>query len=125
VLSQGSHLGKLQLGMGILFGLGLAAFGFAPSFPVAMVTLVVVGFSSAAYGALNNTLLLGNTAPTYAGRVMSVNLLSYGLMPLATVPEAWLADHVGVQITVAGAGVSVAVIVLAVALCFPAYRRIT
>jgi MFS family permease len=119
-----SRPAAFQLGLGVSFGLGLAGFALAPTFPVAVVCLVVVGFSSASYTALNNTLLLSNTTPRLYGRVMSVYMLTFSVMPLGTLPAAWFADHVGGRATVAGGGFIVALVVVGVALLYRPYRHI-
>jgi MFS family permease len=123
-LAGGRRLALLQQCVGVLFGLGLIAFGLAPLFWVGAAALLAVGFASAAYTALNSTLLMTNTEPRLYGRVMSVWLLTFGLVPMATLPTAWLADHVGAPATVAGAGVLVALFVAGVAVLYPPYRRI-
>jgi MFS family permease len=114
----------LQLGLGIGFGLALVAFALAPVYPLAVALLVVVGFTSSAYTTLNSTLIMSNTEPRLYGRVMSVYLLTFAVMPLAAVPMGWLAEQVGGRATVAGSGTLVALAVLAIALGYPAYRRI-
>jgi predicted MFS family arabinose efflux permease len=123
-LSDSSRPAIIQLCLGVGFGVSLAAFAVSPNYPIALLCLVVVGFTSAAYQALNNTLIMGNTEPRLYGRVMSVYMLTFAAMPLGTFPAAWIADHIGVQSTVAGCGVIVAVSVLAVGLLYRPYSRI-
>src|SRR5919198_6056531 len=62
-LSHASRPTLLQLGFGVGFGLALIAFALSPSFPLAVVALVAVGYLSSAYSVLNNTLVMGNTEP--------------------------------------------------------------
>jgi hypothetical protein len=123
-LAGSSRPAVLQLGLGVGFGLALVAFGAAPSFAVAVVLLVVAGFTSAAYSALNNTLVMANSEPRLHGRVMSVYLLTLGVTPVAAFPMSWLADRIGGPTTVALGGIVVAAVVAAVALGYPPYRRI-
>ncbi|HZU06344.1 MAG TPA: MFS transporter [Chloroflexota bacterium] len=123
-LANSSRPAVLQLGCGLAFGLSLVAFALAPVFPVAVALLVVVGFASAAYTALNNTLLLSNATPQFYGRVMSVYMLTFAVMPIATLPAAWLADHVGGRATIGAGGVVVAAVVAGVAALYPPYRHI-
>jgi Na+/melibiose symporter-like transporter len=123
-LSRFPRPAQLQLGFGIAFGLGLVAFALAPSFLLAVLALVLVGFASSAYSALNSTLVMANTQPRLHGRVMSVYLLTFATMPLGAFPLALLADQLGGPPVVAGAGLMVAGAIGGVGLFYPAYRRI-
>lgn len=113
---------RLQMLMGAGLGLGLIGYGLAPGFVVAVLLVAVVGATSAAFMALNNTLLMVNTEPRLYGRVMSVYLLTFGFAPAATIPAGWLADQIGGPATVAGSGAIVLAVILA-ACALPAYRR--
>jgi predicted MFS family arabinose efflux permease len=114
----------LQLGVGVLFGAALLGFALAPSFLVAVALLLVVGFASAAYTAINNTLVLANAEPRLHGRVMSVYLITFAVSPVAALPMSWLADWLGAPLTVAGGGLIVAAVVAGFAALYPAYRSI-
>jgi MFS family permease len=107
---------RAQVLLGVAFGLGLLAFALAPSLPMAMLALVVVGAASASYQALNNTLVMEATPPVFYGRVMSVYMMIWSLQPLATMPTARLADLIGARPTVAGSGLMLALVVASVAL---------
>jgi hypothetical protein len=121
--ARGRPLGKVQAALGVAFGLNLMGFALAPSFGVAVAFLVLAGFSYAGYSAVNETLIMARTDHQFYGRVMSVYLMSFGLMPLASFPEAWVADHVGGPATIAGAGLIVALSVVLSQLV-PSYRRV-
>jgi MFS family permease len=123
-MSDHARPAVVQLSLGVGFGVSLVAFALSPSFPVAMVFLLVVGATSAAFQALNNTLIMGNTEPRLYGRVMSVYMLTFAAMPLGTFPASWIADHIGVRATVMGCGVILALSVLAVAVLYRPYSRI-
>lgn len=123
-LADTTRPAAIQLCLGVGFGIALVAFGAAPSFGVAVVLLAVAGFTSAAYTALNNTLVMANSEPRLYGRVMSVYLLTLGVTPVAAFPMSWLADRIGGPAAVALGGTIVAVTVAGVALFYPPYRRI-
>jgi MFS family permease len=123
ILARGNRLGVLQAILGVGFGGGLVGFALAPSFWVAIVALVVAGVSYAGYLAVNETLIMAHTDREFYGRVMSVYLLSFGLMPVASFPEAFVADHIGGPLTIAAAGAIVAASVL-LAQLVPSYRRL-
>ena len=115
---------RLQLFLGVGFGLSLVAFALAPVYWLAVALLTLVGFTSSSYTTLNSTLIMSNTEPRLYGRVMSVYLLTFAMTPIAALPLAWMAEHVGGRPTVVSAGLVVALAVLAVAIFYPAYRRI-
>ena len=116
--------GRLQLAAGAAFGISLLGFGLAPSFPLALLALAVVGFSGSVYQSLNSTLIMTSSEPAYYGRVMSVNLMGFSLMPIASLPMGLVADHLGAPRTVLLCGVAVTLFVVAVASFARSYRRI-
>ena len=122
-MSNSTRRSEVQLAAGVGFGVALLFFGASGLFGVSLVALVLVGMMSTAYMAINNALLLSSSQPEFHGRVMSVYMLTWSLMPLAALPMSMAGDAVGVQPTVATAGAIIALFVLAVAVFYPAYRR--
>ena len=116
--------GLLQVGLGTLFGVGIAAFAFGQSFEFGLVALVIAGFASAGYQALNSSLVMHYTEPAFHGRVMSVYLLTFSAMPLGTVPFGALSDRYGAPVTIGTGGLVLAGIIVAVGLLYSPYRRI-
>lgn len=116
--------GRLQLIMGAAFGVSLLIFALTPSFELALAALAVVGLTGSVYQSLNSTLIMTTSDPAYYGRVMSVNLIGFSLMPIASLPMGVIADHIGAPRTVAISGVLVALFVLGVATFVRSYRRI-
>ncbi len=123
-LSRFRQPALLQFGLGSGLGLALVVFALTRSFPVAVGLLVVVGFLFSAFSALNNTLLMANIEARLTGRVMSIYLLTWGAMPLGSLPLAWLADRAGAPVAIALAGAVVAAVVIAIAVRTPAEHRI-
>jgi MFS family permease len=106
-------LSRAQLLSGVLFGVALVAFGLAPVFVAALPLLALVGGASAAYTSINNTLLMAQTPPTHHGRVMGVYMMSFGAMPLASLPAAGIAEAIGLPPTLVLSGAISAAVVLA------------
>ena len=123
-LSNTSRRSLIQLAGGVGFGIALVFFAAAPTLPLGLVALVFVGLTANGFWALNNTMVLGSTDPKYYGRVMSVYMLSWSVMPFATLPESALADQFGVQTMVAGVGGLLVVALLAISLLVPGHRRL-
>jgi hypothetical protein len=103
-LATAGRLRLAQVLLGLAFGLGLIGFALSSSLPAAAAMLAVVGAASAGYMSSNNALLMQAAPRAYHGRVMSVYMLTWGLMPLSSLPAARLADVVGAPATVAGMG---------------------
>ncbi|MBW2091560.1 MAG: MFS transporter [Deltaproteobacteria bacterium] len=113
------HKGILGFAVGIIFSVCLILFSFSGSIHLAAFFLVFVGGGSSMYMTLNNTLIMSNTPEELIGRVMSVNMMTFGLMPLAMLPAGALAEIIGAPITVAGGGVLLILFLIGVALFQP------
>lgn len=123
-ISNYQRRGLLQMALGILFGLSVALFAFAQSYEIGLVVLVVAGFASAGYQALNSSLVMHYTEPAFHGRVMSVYMLTFSAMPLGTVPFGALSDRYGAPVTIGIGALVLATIIIAVGILYPPYRRI-
>jgi MFS family permease len=123
-LSDYPHRVTLQLIVGVGFGLGLFMFAGAPVFALALAALSFMGFMATSYMTINNTLIFSNAEHQFHGRVMSVYMLTWSLMPLTALPMSMLTDVVGAQATVAGAGALVALLIGSIGLLYPGYRAI-
>ena len=89
-----------------------------------LLALLFVGLAANGYWALNNTMVLGETDQNYYGRVMSVYMLSWSVMPFVALPQSALADAFGVQPMVAGVGALLIVMLLAIVMLLPGHRRL-
>jgi MFS family permease len=114
----------IQVGLAIALGLALVGFSMTRSFPVALGLLVIVGFLFSSFSALNNTLLMANTEARLTGRVMSIYLLTWGAMPLGSLPLAWLAEHAGAPLALMVSGGLVTAFVVALAVLYPHGRQL-
>lgn len=123
-LSNTSRRSAIQLAGGLGFGVTLILFAAAPVLPLGLLALVFVGLTANGYWALNNTMVLASTDQEYYGRVMSVYMLSWSVMPFVALPESALADQFGVQTMVAGVGALLVLSLLAIVLLLPGHRRL-
>ncbi|HVC34113.1 MAG TPA: MFS transporter [Chloroflexota bacterium] len=115
---------SLQLIFGIMFGVGLLAFSAVHLFGVDLVFLAVVGLFGDGYSTLNSTMVMLNTDRAWYGRVMSIYMMNFALMPLATLPLGALSDWISAPIAVGGAAILIVVLVGGVGLFYPPYRRV-
>jgi MFS transporter, DHA1 family, staphyloferrin A biosynthesis exporter len=77
------------------FALVVLIFSQTPWVWPAAAILVVSGLVSAAFLAINNTVLVMRAPEEVRGRVLSINMLTWGLLPVGQLPIGWLADHIG------------------------------
>ena len=108
--------GALSLVSGVAFGLTLMVFANLKSLPLALPMLMVVGAVSTCFMSVNNTLIQMNITDEVRGRVMSVYMMTFGLMPLGTLPAGAIAQSMGAPfaITVAGAALTVLILLMVV-----------
>jgi MFS family permease len=95
------------------YGLAVIAFGAAPSWPLALVTLVLTGAGFLVVVATTNTSIQLIVADNMRGRVISARIMGFTLaFPLGSLAQGVLADLLGPQITVVGAGTCTLLIAL-------------
>lgn len=123
-LSEYPRKGLLQVIAGIGFGASLLVFAVSSTYGVSVALLVLVGLASQGYMTLNNVLIMLETDKKLYGRVMSIYMITWSVMPLATLPMGALVDLVGVQATVAGAGALLAALIAVIAVRHPAGWRV-
>jgi MFS family permease len=116
--------GTVQLAAGIMFGVGLVLLGLAGRFALALVALPVIGMAMTIYMVINNTLVLTYADRKFHGRVMSVYMLTFSMMPVVALPATALADVIGVERTVIGLGAALAVLMAIARVVYPGYRRL-
>jgi MFS family permease len=116
--------GKLLLASGVIMGASLFLFVNVPHLVAVLLLLGIVGAASSACMSLNNTLLQVNSQDELRGRVMSVYMMTWGLMPLGTLPAGVIADQMGVRLVVGAQGVLLALIYLAAAALSPRMRKL-
>ena len=118
------HKGMLILVLALVFGLSLIAFSLSQNFGLSMAMLLIVGGSGAGYMTVNNTLIQSNTDPRMLGRVMSIYIITFSLMPLGTLPISAVAEMIGVGTAVALGGIIVFAFTAAIALFRPTLRHL-
>jgi len=121
-LMAGLLVARASLGQGrrvqfwsvIGMGVSLVFLGFAPSFVLAGVAVVLLGGATAGFQTMNGTMALSASDPALHGRVQSLLGLGFSAFGLASLPLGILADAVGLDVTLALMGVGVVVVVVTV-----------
>ena len=76
------HIGKFMLGGTFLFSLFVAAFAFAPSYALALVTIYFVGIANSVFLISSMTALQLRVPAQLRGRVMGIYTITFSLIPL-------------------------------------------
>ena len=118
------HKGLLSLWAALLFGLALVLFAQAPTFSLALVALLFVGAGSTGFMAINNTLVLAITPEEMRGRIMGLYMVTWGLMPIGSLPAGILADFMGVSMVITLGGAILAGLAVATMVLAPSIRRL-
>ena len=115
---------RLMLGGALGFGGFLILFALTPWFYLALVFIALLGFGSMVVTTVNNTAIQLVIPHEVRGRVMSVMMMTFGLMPLGSVPAGIMAERVGAPPVVAVSAGLFVVAALLVFLLNPAFRSL-
>jgi len=120
--------GRTQMLAAFAFSVTLFLFGLTSglfrAFWLGMLLLPLVGLTSQMFMALNNTMIMTYTDHEMRGRVMSVYMMTFSLMPISILPMGFLADSIGIANVVAGAAAIIIVYVALLWVLRPSYRQI-
>ncbi len=115
---------------GGLFVLGTATWGalwaifaLTSSVPLSFVLMLLIGLAAAPFGVLQTTLLLMMTAPQVQGRVLGIQELTIGVMPIASLMLGSAAEAFGIAHVVLVSGTTLAAFLLLLPLRVPALLR--
>ena len=99
---------------GLMAGICLSLFPLVNDLNVALLVMAMFGFCQTILAASTNTLIQSLVSDTLRGRVMSVfSMVFIGFMPVGSISSGYIAEHLGVDITVHSFGV-ISIIVAAV-----------
>ena len=105
--------GALFLGAALAMALGVLAFSLSRDLVLASAMMLMVGFTTSVFMSTNIAILQLLSSPEMYGRVMSISMMSWGLMPLGVIPVSIAAERIGTPnaLTVA-AGLLVGVVIV-------------
>ena len=108
---------------GVASGVGmlLLAWPLGLGYAGVILAVIVLGAATTGYQTLNNTMVMGESDPEYYGRVMSINMLTFSVMPLMSAPLGVLADVITAEATFALMGGVIIVIMLFLGLTNSSY----
>lgn len=86
------------------WGLGVIWFGNTTTAFWGMFAIGAVGLISSLNMSMNRSLVQLQVSQDMRGRVMSIDMMSHGLMPLGVIPISWLAENYSIQVGLSASG---------------------
>ena len=119
-------MGKRRRGLILIVGsfvsgVALVLVAAIPLYYVAAALMIMMGLGDAGRRALNMALIMEEVEDRYRGRVMSVFMMNFGLMPLGVLPAGAIAERWGGQFAVGMLGI---LLLITTALIFVTQRRL-
>lgn len=114
---------RSQIMMASAFAVCVLAFALTPIIPVAVVLLFLAGWMSASFMAMNQTALQLSVEDDIRGRVLSIYLLTWGMLPFGQLLVGALAGQIGTPMAVAVACVAALASIGIIAWRFPSLRE--
>jgi hypothetical protein len=102
-----------------------AVFGITGDVALAMLAIALIGLVSAWNMSLNRGLLQHTVDAHMRGRIMSIDMMFHGLMPLGVFPISWVAEHYGVGTALLVSGIAFAGMIVLSMVLSPAVRAMT
>lgn len=116
--------GMWQFGTAFLWGLLLVAFASSTTLVVACIMTAAVGFMMSMFMSMNRSLIQLQVSSEMRGRVMSIDMMSHGLMPLGIMPISLIAEYYSISTALMVSGALLATLTLVCMALMPAVRRI-
>ena len=110
------HKGRWLLATCVIWGISTLAVGLAQTVLVASAVVAAFGWLTAWNMSLNRGLLQVRVSDRMRGRVMSIDMMSHGLMPLGVIPIGFLAERYDIAVALICAGSAFVLAIAALAL---------
>ena len=85
---------------GFLTGGCLLILSISDSYTISLIVMIFMGVSDSIRRTLSMSIMMEKTRPDLRGRVMSIYMLNWGLIPLGALPAGIVADIIGAQSTI-------------------------
>ena len=122
-LRRGQKRGLVLVGSAAVSALVMFLIATVPIYVVGVFLMIGIGFGESIRWALSQALAVEETGDEYRARVMSLLMMTYGLMPIGILPVSYSFDRFGAENTVAGLGVVLLAVTFFYIFVRPTLRR--
>ncbi|MEE4361709.1 MAG: MFS transporter [Pseudomonadales bacterium] len=123
-MGEARHKGWLMLAAALAWAVAAAWFAHAPDVGAALPLAALTGLFSALFTSMNNSLIQLAVDREMRGRVMSMVMMIWGLMPLGVLPVSFLAEAIGISAALELSAIALALLTFASIVVLPEIRRI-
>lgn len=123
-MGEARRKGRLMIGFSLTWALASGLFALTTDIATAIVLSGLTGFASSMFMSLIMSLIQISASSEMRGRVMSVTMLIWGLMPLGVLPISFLAEAADIGTALLVSALALALLTLLIAVAFPVIRRI-
>jgi MFS family permease len=123
-MSDSPHKGLILFSSAFAWAISLALFAISGQFWTALAASVFMGLVSSIFMSLHMSIVTLIISPEMRGRVMSVMMMTFGLMPLGALPVAFFAESIGIAVSLLGCAVGLAALTAALLFTVPALLKI-
>jgi MFS family permease len=124
VRAKPEHYTRAYVFGSLLFLLAVLMFALAPWYALALVSLFVGGFGTAAFGALQSIIIITSTPPEMRGRVLGVLAVAIGTGPIGALQVGLLAVWLGAPVAVMATATAGIIVLAGAVAVYPGYMRI-
>lgn len=122
--SDAASNGRVMFGCAFVWALFMGMFSVTQSMSWALPLAAVTGGFSSTFMSLNMSMVQLALRSEMRGRVMSIWMMTFGLMPLGAAPMSLMAEYVGIDSALQLSALLLAVTVAGLAVSFPAIRKL-
>jgi predicted MFS family arabinose efflux permease len=109
----------------LVWGTCLFIFSRTGSYSAALPFLFFVGFTSSTFMSLNMTLMQSYSSTEMRGRVVSMAMMTFGIMPLSAVPFGAIAEKTGTAYSLGLSGLLLCLFTAVFFFLYPKIRKIS
>lgn len=123
-MSNLSKKGYWIIATGAGWGILVAIFSQTTTFAAATIVIALIGFISAFNMSMNRSLIQLQVEQHMRGRIMSIDMMTHGLMPLGVLPIGYIAETISVPVALLISGAILCLATLVSGAMMPKVRKI-
>lgn len=123
-IADSDKKGAILFATAFAWAVFLGAFAISKTLIFAIAACALTGLASSIFMSLHMSIITLIIQPEMRGRVMSIMMMSFGLMPLGALPVSYVAETTGIGVALVGCAFGLAAMTLVLMLWVPGLRNI-